>query len=391
MADFHEPILDPSAYGFGKHAQKSSGSRLPRADCVTRETFEAKIKSLKDCLKTNKSSVNVFVEEDFYQRVKNYLKIRTEQELDIAASIKTPELSKAEINTIKRKKWKYANGKLLTTEGKEVAHQGMLSDILSKCHHRIAHRGRQKTEKWIAENYSEVTQKVVNTFVSLCRFHAEQKPITTRVKPMVSPLQAETFLSLIEVDLMDFRNCPCECEPKHKWTINIIDHHLQISKWCKYTMQASYIMNITYHHAINMTPYEAVFHMKAKRELLDHDLEEGPGKQKRKEIQEAQESYNTKMIKQPEVNPRKKVYKVDDMVSIKIDRVDKKSPFHPNLLLGKVLEIENNYVKVVTPFGRIKGFIAPSRLFPCTATNVKLHYEKEISFTGACKLAENAQ
>ena len=49
--------------------------------------------------------------------------------------------------------------------------------------------------------------------------------------------------------------------------------------------------------------------MKAKRELLDHDLEEGPGKQKRKEIQETQESYNyTKMIKQSEVNPRKKVY-----------------------------------------------------------------------------------
>ena len=277
---------------------------------------------------------------------------------------------------------------------------------------------------------------------------------------------------------------PCiECEPKHKWTINIIDHHtkfvnvnpihnkladevlnevqkycvtygypqkiltdnggefenkkmqafcstnqiqllhgaartattqglversnltfkenmrslimttcgLQISKWPKYTMEASYIMNITYHCAINMTPYEPVFHMKAKREVLDHDLEEGPGKQKRKEIQEAQESYNAKMIKQSEVNSRKKVYKIDDMVSFKIDRVDKKSPFHPNLLLGKVLEIENDYVKVVTPFGHIKGFIAPSRLFPCTATNVKLDYEKEISFTGVRKLAENAQ
>ena len=37
-----------------------------------------------------------------------------------------------------------------------------------------------------------------------------------------SPFQAESFLS---VDLIDFRNCPCKCEPKHKWTINIIDHH----------------------------------------------------------------------------------------------------------------------------------------------------------------------
>ena len=96
------------------------------------------------------------------------------------------------------------------------------------------------------------------------------------------------------------------------------------------------------------------------------------------------------MIKQSEVNPRKKVYKIfDDMAQLKL-RVDKKSPFHPNLLLGIVLEIENNYVKVVTLFGRIKGFIAPSRLFPYTATNVKLDYEKEISFTGAYKLAENS-
>ena len=50
------------------------------------------------------------------------------------------------------------------------------------------------------------------------------------------------------------------------------------------------------------------------------------------------------------------------MVSIKIDRVDRKSPFHPNLPLVRVLETKNNYVKVVTPFGRIKGFITPSRL-----------------------------
>ena len=89
---------------------------------------------------------------------------------------------------------------------------------------------------------------------------------------------------------------------------------------------------------------------------------------------------------------RNSKYKLDDMVSIKIDRVDKKSPFHPNLLLRKVLEIDKNYVKVVTPFsGIISVFIAPSRLFLCTATNVKLDYENVISFTSACKLAENAQ
>ena len=39
------------------------------ANCVSKETFVAKIKVLQESLKTNKSSVNVFVEEEFYHRV----------------------------------------------------------------------------------------------------------------------------------------------------------------------------------------------------------------------------------------------------------------------------------------------------------------------------------
>ena len=59
-------------------------------------------------------------------------------------------------------------------------------------------------------------------------------------------------------------------------------------------MQSSYIMNMSYHRAMKMIPYESVFHIKAKMELLDHDLKEGPGKQKRKEIQETQKNYSSK-------------------------------------------------------------------------------------------------
>ena len=40
----------------------------------------------------------------------------------------------------------------------------------------------------------------------------------------------------------------------------------KIEGWCEYTMQASYIMNITLHRAINTTPYEAVFGITAHRE-----------------------------------------------------------------------------------------------------------------------------
>ena len=46
-------------------------------------------------------------------------------------------------------------------------------------------------------------------------------------------------------------------------------------------------------------------------------------------------------------------FKIDALVSSKIDKVDKTSPPNPNLLLGKATEVENNYTKIVTKFGII--------------------------------------
>ena len=64
-------------------------------------------------------------------------------------------------------------------------------------------------------------------------------------------------------------------------------------------------------------------------------------------------------------------FKINDLVSIKIDKVDK-STLHPNLLMAKIVSVDSysNYVQIVTPFGRIKGAIASNRLNHCTATNV---------------------
>ena len=84
---------------------------------------------------------------------------------------------------------------------------------------------RQKTEHWMKQNFAEVSQKVINLFVSLCRLHAEHKPITSRVKEVTKPLQATSFLSMLEIDLMDFQNLPCTCRNPHKWVIDLIDHH----------------------------------------------------------------------------------------------------------------------------------------------------------------------
>ena len=283
------------------------------------------------------------MEEEFYHRVKNYLKVVTEQELDIAPSIKTLELSKAEINTIKRKKWKYANGKLLTTEGKEVAHRGMVFDILSKCHHRIAHRGRQKTEKWIAEIYSKVNTESCEYFCFSLPFSRRAKThnhrsetrcksssswnipfldwswsygfqklpmwmwtkvqldykiillITTQMFVNVHPIhnkladevlnevqkycatygypqkvltdnggefeneEMKAFCSTNQIQLLHWaartpttQGLVERSNPTLKENMRSLIRStcgLQISKWCKYTMQVSYIMNITYHCA----------------------------------------------------------------------------------------------------------------------------------------------
>ena len=80
-------------------------------------------------------------------------------------------------------------------------------------------------------------------------------------------------------------------------------------------------------------------------------------------------------------------FKVGDVVSIKIGKVDKQSPFYLNMLLGKITELENHYARVVTRFGKIQTLISPTRLNLCTATNLTFDYSKEISFTSACKQA----
>ena len=135
------------------------------------------------------------------------------------------ELTKWEQQMITRKKWIYSNNKLFTENKKEVVPKQELFQVLSHPHSQISHRGREITEKWIRENYAEISQKVVNTFVKMCPYHAEKNPLMSRVKSVQRPMQAPTFLSLIEIDLMDFCKCSCDCEVSHMWVMNITDHH----------------------------------------------------------------------------------------------------------------------------------------------------------------------
>ena len=71
----------------------------------------------------------------------------------------------------------------------------------------------------------KINIKVIAMFVGLCVIHAEPQSITSRVKLVDKPLQSPTFLALVEIDLIDFRNCQCDCSRQHKWPMNITDHH----------------------------------------------------------------------------------------------------------------------------------------------------------------------
>ena len=62
------------------------------------------------------------------------------------------------------------------------------------------------------------------------------------------------------------------------------------------------------------------------------------------------------------------------------EKCDKVTSLHPKMLLGKIVSLgKQNYAKVVTQFGQVKGLIAPNNLNPCTATNTQFDYDKEIN------------
>ena len=174
----------------------------------------------------------------------------------------------------------------------------------------------------------------------------------------------------------------------------------KVKRWCSYTKEAAYTRNISYHRAVKMSPYEAVFHVKPHREIVDietekdddNDLESAESDDeeiempnKRQKIIENQTKYNTSMIEQTKKRQlrKKPKFKVSDMVAVKIDKVDKTTPFHPNMLLGKIIEIEDTgCVKIVTQYGIVNTLISESNVTLDYNTKFHLlqHARKQVNF-----------
>ena len=97
-----------------------------------------------------------------------------------------------------------------------------------------------------------------------------------------------------------------------------------LKKWRQKAQEAAYTRNISYHRAIKMTPYEAVYDIKSHREVytsqnaeanqedpdlrVDDNLKEREDEEerpkKRQKISQNQEKYNHQMIEQ--TNKKKK-------------------------------------------------------------------------------------
>lgn len=108
-----------------------------------------------------------------------------------------------------------SNGeKIITSDNKCVVPKREIHGVLCEAHSAIAHRGRDKTEthkNLLLWNFSRSN----NMFVSLCKLHQQQKSVTNHTKkaitnPITNPITTRKFLEHAEIDLIDFRNLPCE-------------------------------------------------------------------------------------------------------------------------------------------------------------------------------------
>ena len=82
-----------------------------------------------------------------------------------------------------------------------------------------------------------------------------------------------------------------------------------VQNWCEKASEAAYTRNISYHRAIKMTPYEAVYGIKSHRECEHHEEQS----RKRQKITENQEKYNNEMVTQSQKKTNLKNLKLETL------------------------------------------------------------------------------
>ena len=71
-----------------------------------------------------------------------------------------------------------AEGKVTTSDNKILVPKRNIYNLLCEAHTATAHRGRDKTERYIRNYYTGISQDVIKLFVSLCKLCQEYKSAT---------------------------------------------------------------------------------------------------------------------------------------------------------------------------------------------------------------------
>ena len=133
-------------------------------------------------------------------------------------------------------------------------------------------------------------------------------------------------------------------------------------RWCEYTMEAAYTRTFPTtipSSKVIMRQYLASRHTEKTSPITwwrnfwfgSWDPHWSGCRPRSKWWSAVKEMQMCKMMKQTLQNSKSKSFKVDDMVSIKIDKVDKTTAMQPNMLIGKITAIDNKYAKVLTILG----------------------------------------
>ena len=118
---------------------------------------------------TKASKITLFMDDNFYNDAVTWLETRNEDSKD------RTNLTSQDVAIIKRKGRKLEGGKKLSKNGKEIVQKCQLHQVLCQAHSNIAHKGRDKMDKYIKRNYESVSQEVIQLFVSPCSIHEKSR------------------------------------------------------------------------------------------------------------------------------------------------------------------------------------------------------------------------
>lgn len=129
---------------------------------------------------TKDSRITCYVEDDFYDKAKNFLKQKRQRQLGLSRdddrSDPNEELTKWEQQMITRKKWIYSNNKLFTENKKEVVPKQELFQVLSHTHSQVEFPTEEGKLQKSGKSFNEPCEKcpAINASSNISLFDRDQ-------------------------------------------------------------------------------------------------------------------------------------------------------------------------------------------------------------------------